>query len=94
MYAVVLQNDNSTHPMFVVEVLSTVFDVAKAEANQIMMRAHNEGNSLVRIMSKELAETKIEQARVLIAANPHANGRNSDGPCELTFTMRAETNGE
>lgn len=91
MYAVVLHNDNSTHPDFVVQVLSEVFALEGPRAEQIMMAAHTEGRAVVVVLSRELAETRVEQAMQMVKSDGW-NGLNADAPCELTFT--AEPDGD
>lgn len=88
MYAVILHNDNTTDPRFVVEVLSAVFGLDRQEAQRVMMLAHTRGSSLVRVYSKEVAETKmaIAMARSLRGVNL----LNPTAPCELTFSIQPE----
>jgi ATP-dependent Clp protease adaptor protein ClpS len=88
MYSVLLHNDDSTHFNFVVEVLREVFQMQDSRALQIMMAAHSNGQAVVAIYSKEVAESKLEQATVKIERDGQGqNGRNHRAPCELRFSM-------
>ena len=95
MFAVLLHNDDSTSFMFVVDVLREVFALEGERARQIMMAAHTSGKAVVAIYSREVAETKVEQAMAKITNEGGGhNGRNPDAPCELRFTSEQETAGE
>jgi ATP-dependent Clp protease adaptor protein ClpS len=95
MYAVILHNDNSTSFYFVVDVLREVFAMEGQRAQQIMMAAHNNGQAVVAIYSKEVAETKLEQTTAKIAKDGNGqNGRNPQAPCELRFSIEEESKGE
>lgn len=94
MYAVILHNDNSTSFYFVVDVLREVFAMEGQRAHQIMMAAHNHGQAVVAIYSKEVAETKLKQATAKIAKDGNGqNGHNPQAPCELRFSIE-ESKGE
>ena len=95
MFAVLLHNDDSTSFMFVVDVLREVFAMEGERARQIMMAAHTSGKAVVAIYSKEIAETKLDQAMAKIKNEGLGqNGRNPDAACELRFTSEQETAGE
>jgi ATP-dependent Clp protease adaptor protein ClpS len=92
MYAVLLHNDDSTNPAFVVQVLVDVFGKNESAAYQVMLAAHTSGKAVVVICSKDMAETRVEQAMNMVVANGAGqNVRDHGAPCALTFT--AEKNG-
>jgi ATP-dependent Clp protease adaptor protein ClpS len=93
MFAVVLHNDSSTSPEFVVSVLNDVFGLNRQRATSIMMAAHTGGKATVAIYSREVAEAKCEQCRVKIARDG-VNAASPGSDCELTFTVVQETDGE
>lgn len=95
MYSVMLLNDPSTPFDFVCEVLEAVFLINKQESHQIMMGAHRTGKALVRVYSREVAETKVQNAMDHVARR--GAGRNCldpSAPCELCFTSEPESDGE
>lgn len=98
MYAVLLHNDNSTAPDFVVRILEGCFSVAGERAYKIMMAAHTGGQAVVKITSKDLAETQLAAAQAMIdAADPGQDfysRRAPGGRCELRFSVELETKGE
>ncbi|MEM1008780.1 MAG: ATP-dependent Clp protease adaptor ClpS [Myxococcota bacterium] len=61
LYRVILHNDDYTTRTFVVEVLMRFFRKAGAEANQIMLKAHQTGKAVVALYTKDIAETKVQQ---------------------------------
>lgn len=71
MWVVVLHNDDFTPMDFVVELLEQVFDKVEEEAEAIMLRVHNEGRSRVHRYTREIAETKVNQAMELATAAGH-----------------------
>lgn len=93
MWRVMLHNDASTMPHFVVMVLNQVFIISRERAMQIMMKAHTDGRALVEVYAQDVAETRVDQAMKMVAGTPGMNGR-SDAPCELTFTAEPETAGD
>lgn len=62
-FKVLLHNDNYTTMEFVIVVLKTVFNKNEAEANQIMMKVHNEGVGVCGVYTAEIAETKVHLVR-------------------------------
>ncbi len=62
LYKVILLNDDFTPRDFVVKVLKSVFRMSEGEAYGVMMTAHQLGACVVAVFTKEVAETKSEQA--------------------------------
>lgn len=62
MFKVLLHNDDYTTMEFVVEVLMKVFHKSRVEATRIMLTIHNGGTGVAGIYTKEIAESKAEQA--------------------------------
>lgn len=65
MYDVFLLNDDYTIPSVVLECLDRVFDTRGGKAMSIMMKAHTEGMSFVVKSTKDIAESKVDQAAKL-----------------------------
>lgn len=61
-YHVMLWNDDNTPSTVVIEVLSKVFGLNSLRATKIMMAAHVNGKAIVATMSRDMAETKANQA--------------------------------
>ena len=80
LYKVILLNDDYTPRDFVVSVLKGVFRMTEGEALAVMLTAHLNGACVVAVYTKEVAETKAEQATEL--------GRAQGYP--LTFTTEKE----
>lgn len=62
LYKVILENDNYTPREFVISVLQTVFRMTEDEAYKKMMTAHQHGNCIVAVYTKDVAETKAKDA--------------------------------
>lgn len=62
LYKVILLNDDFTPREFVVMVLKSVFRMSEAEAMGVMLTAHQKGACVVAVYTKEVADTKAEQA--------------------------------
>jgi ATP-dependent Clp protease adaptor protein ClpS len=60
-YHVIIHNDDHHSMEFVIEVLTKVFGYKLEESFTLMMRAHEEGKSVVWTGAKEVAELKAEQ---------------------------------
>ena len=59
MYKVLIHNDDYTTKVFVVEILTAVFNKSIEEATQLMWQIHRNGSGVCGIYPYELAETKI-----------------------------------
>lgn len=97
MYAVILHNDRSTSPLFVVQVLRTAFSVEGRRAQSVMMTAHTGNQAVVKVTSKELAETQLARAHGMIqGARPGQDFYLFPDvtACELRFTVELEAKGE
>ena len=91
MWRVVLMNDATTYPLFVTEVLSEAFSIPATRARDIMIAAHRTGQALVKVTTKELAETQEQCAQhMIVAAKPGHHFHSSVSSCELTFLLQPE----
>jgi ATP-dependent Clp protease adaptor protein ClpS len=63
-YKVVFYNDDFTPMDFVTLLLMNVFNKGKQEAQSIMMQVHKQGKGIAGVYSKQIAETKIETAKM------------------------------
>jgi ATP-dependent Clp protease adaptor protein ClpS len=61
MYKVMLNNDDYTPMGFVIEVLTTFFNIDSEKANQVMLTIHYQGKAVCGIYTAEIAETKVMQ---------------------------------
>lgn len=71
LYKVILLNDDYTPMDFVVSILESIFSKVPAEAVQIMLKVHNQGQGLCGVFAKEIAETKINQIHMRAEAAGH-----------------------
>jgi ATP-dependent Clp protease adaptor protein ClpS len=71
MYKVVLLNDDFTPMDFVVLVLKKFFKKNDPEANQIMLKVHQEGKGVAGTYSYEVAEMKVDQVNVYSRRHRH-----------------------
>ncbi len=97
MYAVILHNDETTGPDFVVDVLMTVFKVDGPRAYNIMLDAHMHGQALVQVYTLDMAETLVAHAMAMIEnAVPGSDFTSNTGlaSCELKFTIETATDSE
>jgi len=69
MYKVLLHNDDYSTMDFVVMVLTRIFHKTTQQAEQIMIQVHEKGKGLCGVYTKEIAQTKVEQVKVLAKQN-------------------------
>ncbi|MGF1503174.1 MAG: ATP-dependent Clp protease adapter ClpS [Paracoccaceae bacterium] len=62
LHKVILWNDDFTPREFVVVVLKGVFRMTEDQAYRVMMIAHTRGACVVAVYTRDVAETKAEQA--------------------------------
>jgi ATP-dependent Clp protease adaptor protein ClpS len=60
-WKVLLFNDDYTSMEFVEMILETVFRKSPAEATQLMLKVHKEGQATAGVYTKDVAETKVLQ---------------------------------
>ena len=80
LYKVILLNDDYTPREFVVMVLKAVFRMSAEEAHRVMLTAHQLGVCVVAVYTKDVAESKAEEATEAGKANGFP----------LTFTTERE----
>lgn len=71
LYRVVLINDDYTPMEFVVEVLETVFGMARNRATRVMLEVHTRGKGICGTYSYEIAETKVAQVTSIAQQQQH-----------------------
>lgn len=71
LYRVVLINDDYTPMEFVVEVLETVFGMARNKATRVMLEVHTKGKGICGAYSYEIAETKVAQVTSFAQQQQH-----------------------
>lgn len=64
LWSVTLHNDDVTTMDFVVALLMVIFNKNKEDAVALMFKVHLRGKAKVAVYPKEIAETKVESARV------------------------------
>jgi ATP-dependent Clp protease adaptor protein ClpS len=62
LHKVILLNDDYTPREFVVRLLKAEFRVPEAQAQKIMLTAHQKGACVVAVFTREIAETKATRA--------------------------------
>ena len=80
LHKVILLNDDYTPREVVVVILRSIFRMSDSEAAKVMLAAHQKGSCVVAVFTKEVAETKADEATEA--------GRQMD--CPLTFTTEPE----
>ena len=71
LYKVMLLNDDYTPMDFVVRVLETLFHLSREKATHVMLHVHTRGVGVCGVYSKDVAETKVEQANQYASDNNH-----------------------
>lgn len=80
LHKVILLNDDYTPRDVVVAVLKAIFHMDESAAAKVMLTAHQKGSCVVAVFTKEIAETKADEATEA--------GRRLN--CPLTFTTEPE----
>lgn len=62
LYKVILENDDYTPQEFVLMVLKAVFRMSEDEGYKVMITAHRKGSCVVAVYSRDIAETKAQEA--------------------------------
>jgi ATP-dependent Clp protease adaptor protein ClpS len=65
LYKVILLNDDYTPREFVVMVLKAVFRMAEETASRVMLTAHRKGACVIAVFTRDVAETKAQEATEL-----------------------------
>jgi len=65
LHKVILLNDDFTPREFVIRVLKAVFRMSEDQAHRVMMTAHRLGACVVAVYTKDIAESKAEEATEL-----------------------------
>ena len=68
-FSVVLHNDDFTTMEFVVMVLCVVFKKSEAEAEELMMRVHKNGQAVAGVYSYDIPMTKAQKATRMAREN-------------------------
>lgn len=71
MYRVILLNDDFTPMDFVVHVLKKFFMKTDLEANDVMLKVHNEGRGIAGTYTYEIAEMKVDQVNAYSKRSRH-----------------------
>lgn len=69
LYRVLLHNDDYTPREFVVQILETLFNKPRDEANALMWHVHRNGVGTCGLYPLEFAETKVMQATAVAREN-------------------------
>ncbi|BDF94580.1 MULTISPECIES: ATP-dependent Clp protease adapter ClpS [Pseudoalteromonas] len=70
-YKVILNNDDYTPMDFVVEVLTTFFNMDSDRATDVMLQVHQNGRAICGVYSADVAYTKVEQVNRYARDNEH-----------------------
>ena len=71
LYKVMLENDDFTPRKFVVKVLNTIFRLTGEEAYIVMMAAHQQGNAVVSVYTRDVAESKANEPTGMAIESGH-----------------------
>ncbi|MBE0379246.1 ATP-dependent Clp protease adaptor protein ClpS [Pseudoalteromonas prydzensis ACAM 620] len=70
-YKVILNNDDYTPMDFVIEVLTTFFNMDSDRATDVMLQVHQNGRAICGVYSADVAYTKVEQVNRYARDNEH-----------------------
>jgi len=70
-YKVILNNDDYTPIDFVIEVLTTFFNMDSDRATDVMLQVHQNGRAICGVYSADVAYTKVEQVNRYARDNEH-----------------------
>lgn len=70
-YRVLLHNDDYTTMEFVIYILKNIFSKTTNEAQEIMLRVHNEGRGQCGVYTHEVAESKMKKVSLEAKQNGH-----------------------
>lgn len=70
-YKVILNNDDYTPMDFVIEVLTTFFNMDSDRATDVMLEVHQNGRAICGVYSADVAYTKVEQVNRYARDNEH-----------------------
>ncbi len=65
MYNVIMHNDDYTSMEFVVDILIKIFHKDMTEANNIMIKVHNNGRAIAGVYTYDIAITKKSQTELM-----------------------------
>lgn len=68
---VILHNDDFTPMDFVVKILEGIFFMDQTRAKEVMLKAHEEGKALIGWFTRDVAETKVNDAMSLAREQEH-----------------------
>jgi ATP-dependent Clp protease adaptor protein ClpS len=71
LYQVVLINDDFTPMEFVVDILESVFAMARTQATQVMLEVHTKGKGRCGVFAYDIAETKVAQVMGIAKQQQH-----------------------
>lgn len=71
LYKVVLLNDDYTPMDFVVTVIEHIFRKDHDDAVELMLTIHQQGQAIVGVYTREVAETKVDQTVEYARINEH-----------------------
>ncbi|MBS7129937.1 ATP-dependent Clp protease adaptor ClpS [Clostridium sp.] len=64
-YKVIMHNDDFTSMEFVIFVLMNIFNKNEMEANDLMLKVHKGGSTMVGTYSYDIARSKVEETTLL-----------------------------
>lgn len=70
-YKVILNNDDYTPMDFVIEVLTTFFNMDSDRATDVMLQVHQNGRAICGVYTADIAYTKVEQVNRYARDNQH-----------------------